>query len=332
MVRAIVLSLALLIGIGTLIPLATEYVEAGAHKPRKYKKKKVKKYSKRWWRAYNKRKTVKKAKNRRVKKARIAQARKARIRRARVARLRRARLAKQKKSIARNRTVRRTKKRGVVTKANDSYQALVTPKSPDQYTKIDTPKGRSVVLPKENKMVPVVNKTAILPSGNPAPKSWSAEGYSKGELQFSVNDNSGSPIGLASISVIGPATEDSPMLGRRVQTVGGVTTTALRRTVIDQMIRDNGWVVNDFQKEIGGRNVYVVVAQAPGANNQVENRTYYFTEVEGKIYSVATKTADDATYKFEEESEKVINSLQRRTMPTQVATNRTVSNLVANEE
>lgn len=37
--RAIALSLALLIGIGTIIPLATEYVEAGPRKTRKYKKK-----------------------------------------------------------------------------------------------------------------------------------------------------------------------------------------------------------------------------------------------------------------------------------------------------
>lgn len=322
MLRAIVLSLALLIGIGTLIPLATEFAEAGTFKPRKYQKKKVKKYSKRWWRAYNKRKAIKRAKLRAARKARLARARKARIRKARSAKVRRARLAKQRKAVATKRSTKRSKRRAVIAKS--SYETLVAPEQSGKYAAIEAPKSKV--------MTPISTKPAMLPSGNPAPKTWNAEGYSQGELQFRVTDNSGSPIGSASISVIGPATEDPPMLSRRVKTVGGVTTTALRRTVIDQMIRDNGWVVNDFQKEIGGQNVYVVVAQAPGANNQVENRTFYFTEVEGKIYSVATKSPDNATYKFEEESEKVINSLQRKSMPTQVATNRTVSNLVANEE
>jgi hypothetical protein len=55
--RAIALSMALLIGIGTIVPLATEYAEAGPRKTRKYKKKqkKYKKYSKAWWRERRKR-------------------------------------------------------------------------------------------------------------------------------------------------------------------------------------------------------------------------------------------------------------------------------------
>ena len=57
MVRAIALSIALLIGMGTIIPLATEMAEAGPKKSKRYKKKKrywrgVKKYSKRWWQLY----------------------------------------------------------------------------------------------------------------------------------------------------------------------------------------------------------------------------------------------------------------------------------------
>jgi hypothetical protein len=294
MLRAIVLSLALLIGIGTLIPLATEFAEASSSKQRKYKKKKVKKYSKRWWRAYNKRKAVKRARVRRAKRARIARVRKARISRARV--------AKQRNPVVRTRSNNAT---------TESYAKTITPKT--------TSDSKS--------MIPVV-----LPSGDPAPKTWKSEGITQGELQFSVTNNNGSPIGAASISIIGPASEDSMETGNRAKTVGGVATTALRRTVIDQMIKENGWVVNDFQKEIGGKKVYVVIAQAPGANNQVENRTFYFTEAEGKIYSVATKSGETSSEKFEEESEKVINSLQRKTLPAQVASNRTVSNLVANEE
>ncbi len=307
MLRAIVLSLALLIGIGTLIPLATEFAEAGSQKKRTYKKPKVKKYSKRWWRAYNKRKNARKAGT--------ARARKAKVRRARAAKVRRAKTTRQRRQVARKRSTRpaRSNKTAVTSAKTVTPKAsvkTVTNYTPTTYT---TP--------------------AVLPSGNPAPKTWKSEGITQGELQFRVTDNSGSPIGAASISVVGPAMEDAPVTGNRAKTVGGVATTALRRTVIDQMIRENGWVVNDYQKEIGGKNVYVVVAQSPGANNQVENRMFYFTEVEGKIYSVATKAPDNGSERLEEESEKVLNSLQPKTaLPPQVASNRTVSNLVANEE
>src|SRR5690606_14784327 len=56
-IRAIALSIALLIGLGTIIPIATEYAEAGGQKTQRYKKKErtwrgVKKYSKRWWQLY----------------------------------------------------------------------------------------------------------------------------------------------------------------------------------------------------------------------------------------------------------------------------------------
>jgi len=55
--RAIALSLALLIGIGVFVPLATEYAEAGPKKAKRLKKKRewrgVKKYSKRWWQLYH---------------------------------------------------------------------------------------------------------------------------------------------------------------------------------------------------------------------------------------------------------------------------------------
>src|SRR6476661_5781675 len=62
LIRAIALSIALLIGIGAIIPLATEMVEAGPHKVRQYKKRHhYKKYSKAWWRQYHARQRRKRA-------------------------------------------------------------------------------------------------------------------------------------------------------------------------------------------------------------------------------------------------------------------------------
>jgi len=266
-VRAIALSLALLIGIGTIIPLATEFAEAGPKtKRKKYaKKKKYKKYSRAWWRQYRAR----------MKRKRALRARK------RALRLRQLRLARA-----------RAKAR-----ANGAKPAVA--------------KVKKNVAPAA---------AAVLPSGDPAPAGWRPAQVSPAELQFRVDDSQGSQVGSASISVVGPAMGDSSNYGRN-KTVGGVSTTSLRRDVIDRMIRENGWVVNDYQKEIGGQQVYVVVAQSQAKNGQVQSRMFYFTEVDGKIYSVSTNSPVQEQERLAEEGEKVINSLKSRVRPAQRASN-----------
>jgi hypothetical protein len=128
-----------------------------------------------------------------------------------------------------------------------------------------------------------------------------------------VDNSAGDQVGSASISVVGPAVGESA--GGRNKMVGGVATTALRREVIDRMIRENGWVVNDYQKEISGQQVYVVVAQSQAKNGGVQSRMFYFTEVDGKIYNVATNSPVQESERLAEESEKVINSLKNRVRP-----------------
>jgi hypothetical protein len=242
--RAIALTLALLIGIGTIVPLGTDYAEAGPRKSKKYnKQKKYKKYSKRWWKQYRAR----------MKRKRALQARR------RAMRLRQLRLAKKNGAD----------KKPVVAKSAPVPEA----------------------------------KTAVLPSGQAAPNGWKRGDSSTGEVNFSVDNGNGS----ASISVVGPATGDTVDTGRH-RSVGGVPTNSLRREVINRMIRENGWVVNDYQKTIGNRSVYVVVAQSQ-TGGRVQSRMFYFTEADGRIYSVATNSAAEAADRIAEESEKVIFSL-----------------------
>jgi len=264
MIRAIALSLALLIGIGVIVPLATDYAEAGAKKHRKYakKKKKIKKYSKQWWRLYRARMNRKKS----------LQARK------RALRLRQIRLAKARQQNG------------------------------------DTPVKNSKQV--AQKTVKEDNSPSVLPSGENAPKTWKKSQSTQAELQFNVSDDSGSQLGQASISVVGP-TMGGDDNNAKVKTVGGVPTTSLRRNVIDRMIKENGWVVNDYQKEIGGKKVYVVVAQSEGAGGRVQSRVFYFAEADGRIYSVSTNSPTDSSEKIAEESEKVINSLVRNRQPQQ---------------
>ncbi len=256
--RAIALTLALLIGIGTIIPLGTDYAEAGPRTAKKYRQhKKYKKYSKRWWRQYRAR----------MKRKRALQARR------RAMRLRQLRLAR---------------KRGTAKRVT-----------------------KPVVAAKPKTVVD--NSVAMLPSGHAAPAGWKPGASTSGEVNFSVDNGNGS----ASISVVGPATGETVDTGR-ARTVGGVPTNALRREVINRMIRENGWVVNDYQKTIGGRSVYVVVAQSQNGG-RVHSRMFYFTEADGRIYSVATNSAADAADRIAEESEKVIFSLQASPRPVQQA-------------
>lgn len=263
--RAIALFLAVLIGIGAIIPLATQQAEAGARKAGKHRKHaKYKKYSKRWWRQYR-------------------------------ARMKRKRAMQAAKRALRLRQLRMEKTR---SEANGSSEA--------------SPKVKAVSTKTKKSEAP-----AVLPSGDQAPAGWKTSQSTAAELQFRVDNSSGDQIGSASISVVGPSRANG---GR--QNVGGVSTSMLRRDVIDKMIKENGWVVNDYQKEIAGQTVYVVVAQSQGKNGGVQSRMFYFTEVDGQVYSVATNSPIQESERLAEESEKVINSLKTRVRPTQRASNK----------
>lgn len=267
--RAIALSLALLIGIGAVIPLATNYAEAGAkHKLKKKRSwKGVKKYSKRWWQLYHRQERRKKA----------------RLQARRAVRLRQIRFANARKAAAQE---------------NNSSQNNAAKPS--------------------RKMVVQNSSTAMLPSGEAAPKGWKRGVTSRSELQYRVDDEKGSNLGSASVTIVGP-TQGADADNARSKTVGGVATSSLRGTVIDRMMKESGWVVNDYQKEIGGKKVYVVVAQSPGTGGAIQSRLFYFTEVGGSIYSVATNAPIDNSRRLEEESEKVVNSLQRKASAVQQA-------------
>jgi hypothetical protein len=257
--RAIALSLALLVGIGALIPFATQETEAGPRKNRKNRRqaKHYKKYSKAWWRQYRARQKRKRALQ--------AQRRALRLRQLRLARAR---------------------------AAGES-----------------TPNSIAAAKPIQTKKA----ETAMLPTGDPAPTGWKTAQATSSEIQFRVDNSAGDQVGSASISVVGPANPQSTMTRRAV---GGVSTSSLRREVIDRMVKENGWVVNDYEKEIAGQPVYVVMAQSQAKNGTVQARMFYFTEVDGRIYSVATNSPVQQTERLAEESEKVINSLKSRVKPT----------------
>jgi len=144
---------------------------------------------------------------------------------------------------------------------------------------------------------PALPLAAARPAGLPfdfsLPHNWAApRRTAPGETTFSVRTADGRQAGtavVAPVSLSAAAAASAPVTPR-TKTVGGLSVAALRRTVIDRMVAAGGWVTNDFVREMQGRRVFVVLAQtgAPGAPAQ--SLTFYFTEVEGRVYSLATTT------------------------------------------
>lgn len=334
MLRAIILSLVLFLALGTIIPMATDYAEAASiiQKERKVKKK---------TRAIKYRNYRSKRQSKRYKKPR----KKYRSSKARYQKVRR--LSKRKPRVRRNKRVRRysAKKPAVKRKVRvrkyskkwwRSYRArkarnnaIARRKKALRLNRIRLAKQKRAAKSRTTSntanlnVSPIINESGamVLPSGTPMPMGWVQNQATSNVVQFNVDGSNGAQIGTASLTVVGPAVGESVTEWRN-NTVGGVSTTTLRRTVIDRMIRENGWVENDFEKEIGGKKVYVVVAKSPDASNSVQSQTFYFTEANGRIYSLATKATKEESEKIVKQSEKVIASLQNGKVPVQQAKNK----------
>jgi hypothetical protein len=92
--------------------------------------------------------------------------------------------------------------------------------------------------------------------------------------------------------------------------LAGTAVTDLRRIVIDKMITAGGWVVNDYQRDMAGYRVFVVIAETPGdARAPEKSWNFYFTEVNGRIYSLTTNTPRQFSERMSADAEKFILSL-----------------------
>ena len=148
----------------------------------------------------------------------------------------------------------------------------------------------------------------------PLPEGWSPGSTNNGASSFRITSPSGMPEANATLAVAVPAsTNGNQPVGREQRNMlGGVSVKDLRRTVIDRMISSGGWVVNDRQRDIHGRRVFQVIAQTPatsdGKPEQVWN--YYFTEIDGRIYSLTTHTAGSFTEKLAADAELFLSNFR----------------------
>jgi hypothetical protein len=151
----------------------------------------------------------------------------------------------------------------------------------------------------------------------PVPNGWVPAASSKGSSVFRIVAPNGMPAGNATLSVVAvtPANIRQPIGREQRKMLGGVHFTDLRRTVIDRMIGAGGWVVNDREREIGGHRVFHVVAQTPGstpgAPDQIWN--FYFTEMNGRVYSLTTRTAGGPGDTLSTDAEKFLSAFNPMT-------------------
>ena len=149
----------------------------------------------------------------------------------------------------------------------------------------------------------------------PLPQDWSAAAGNKSGSSFKIEPPNGATPAQANLAVVALAPSANavqPLPSEQRKMLGGVAFTDLRRTVIDKMITAGGWVVNDRQREIGGHKVFEVIAQTPAnadtKSDQVWN--FYFTEINGRVYSLTTRSAAGTTSKVSADAEQFLSNFR----------------------
>jgi len=179
-------------------------------------------------------------------------------------------------------------------------------------------KRRETALAHKNvPLMPIVSQplTAVAASSPVLPQlpsQWKSLNANSRELTFRNGANSTVPV-QAALSVVALSRPNPDYLSPREQRqrLAGVAISDLRRIVIDRMIATGGWVINDYERELAGARVFVVTAQTPGDSRSSEKSwNFYFTEINGRIYSLTTNTPLQFSDRMAGEAEKFITSLR----------------------
>ncbi|HKP45344.1 MAG TPA: hypothetical protein VJT50_01985 [Pyrinomonadaceae bacterium] len=135
-----------------------------------------------------------------------------------------------------------------------------------------------------------------------------------GEIKFKTVNPSAAPS-QASLSVVARSRPNPAYLTKREEKtmLAGVSFSDLRRTVIEKMINAGGWVVNDYERNVSGARVFVVVAQTPGDAGSPEKAwNFYFAEIDGKIYSLSLNTPLANANQLAAEGETFLSTLRAK--------------------
>lgn len=132
----------------------------------------------------------------------------------------------------------------------------------------------------------------------------------------------GSPAklpGQMNLSVVALSRPNPIFLTQREQKrmLAGVPVADLKRIVIDKMVNNGGWVVNDFIREVNGTRVFVVTGRTPkDALTPEKAWTFYFTESDGRVYGLTTEAPVEHAERMTVEAERFIESLRAKSEGT----------------
>ena len=144
------------------------------------------------------------------------------------------------------------------------------------------------------------------------PAGWNNAALANGgEIRFRTEAAANMP-GQGSLAVVARSRPTPGYLTQREQRtmLSGVSFSDLRRIAIDKMINAGGWVINDYERQVNGTRVFVVIAQTPSAGRTPEKSwNFYFAEVDGKIYSLTLNTPVEFSGRLAAEGERFISSL-----------------------
>jgi hypothetical protein len=151
------------------------------------------------------------------------------------------------------------------------------------------------------------------------PAGWnSATLVNGGEVKFRNESNVGIPS-QGTLAVVARSRPNPGYLTQREQRtmLAGVSFSDLRRIAIDKMINTGGWVINDYERNVNGARVFVVIAQTPSDGRSPEKSwNFYFAEVDGRIYSLTLNTPLQYSGKLAAEGERFLSSLKVKSNPT----------------
>lgn len=293
--RIITLSLLVLVTVAGALPV-TETLAKWSRRSAVSQRKRFRKHSRAWWRRHRA----------------LMRARRARA-------LERRRLAEQARANANPRI-----NTALLTFNANVGAPVMFGSTPNVAESTPSPAAPSLAAPTPNTAAPAAlastsaratapARQSLLPFDFATPHNWTAGRKARGGAAvFTVATADGRAAGtavVAPVALSGAELAGVPV-GPKTKTVGGTPVAALRRTVIDRMVAEGGWVTNDFVQELRGRKVFVVQAQtgAPGAPTQ--SLTFYFTEIDGRLYSLATTAPLDMAAPLAAGSEQFMASLQ----------------------
>ena len=125
--------------------------------------------------------------------------------------------------------------------------------------------------------------------------------------------------GQMNLSVVALSRPNPIFLTQREQKkmLAGVPVADLKRIVIDKMVNNGGWVVNDFIREVNGSRVFVVTGRTPkDALTPEKAWTFYFTEAGGRVYGLTTEAPVEYAERMSKEAESFIESLRAKSEGT----------------